>query len=254
MGDQTLDAKGRKFGRGGKHQMNATHYIELLAALSSLHFYNTEKGADRKRLFQYYSGREENYEKMSTVNWGDIPFLEFKNKRNELLFFASFAIAYISFYLPLIRSEQFEKSRELIPWDVDNFKRGELKLSKVQTELDELKNYLMSFLEWICEINFSTDRDLKLLNKAVLSKLFKLEKGHFLLNEVEVKDFDFKNMLSKEIGGYNPVKYGYDDLWKNMCEIYITESGSTSGRFVSLLYDAVKRFCQYNYALELEEE
>lgn len=269
MGERILDAKDRTYAEGGINQENPVHYIELLSALSALDFYFQKHQEGRQRLFSYYAGREVPKEEAKMVNWQDIPLSE--KLENEALFFTSLGIAYLSFYLPLIKSEKYEEARDLIPWDADFFRKGQLRLEKAQKILDELASYFYSYLRWVCEFHLSTEQDLRLFNKDVLKNVFShIKKGEELAGKIDEESF--KTILAPEARPYTPLKYGYDELWEEMCRIKETikkkkeeerlstvppggETGEfATGKLVLLLYKAIKRFCNKNYGLKLEEE
>jgi hypothetical protein len=280
IGDRTMDYQGREFGEGGTKQKNSVHYIELLSALAALHFYQSESKAEREH-YQYYAGREVPNEESNIVNWQDIPFPKELELEHQMLFFSSLAIAYLSFYSPLIRNPKFEEKWELTPWAADSFKKGSLSLRLAREDQEELAYYFCSYLKWLCEIHLSTDRDLKLLNKEALKIVLTsltgtdditeaLTKDEFK-EEINVEDNTFKNLLHPEARTYTPIKYGYDELWERMCQIKekpttkkevggagITETESEIGKFVTgklllFLYTAIRRFCNKNYDLKIEE-
>lgn len=270
IGDQTFDSEGRTFGRGGQCQKNETHYIELLAALSALHFHFAPH-KDTREWLQYYAGREVPRPEANTVSWEDIPCPHWKREdlpyekngdanlqlKTGMLFFISMALAYLAFYFPLINDDRFLRSPELIPWNMDNFLPGELRLSKAAEEQRKVQVYLVSFLEWVCHIHFSTKRDLRLLNKAVLTRIRqRLQGKHLDVRDFEMDDSSFKTLLDPDSSRYAPFEYGYDELFAKMCKLdgkNIPPSATTTGKLITMLYESVRVFCDENYHLRLRE-
>lgn len=245
LGDTAFDSKGREFGEGGERQKNVCHYIEFLAALAALSFFLQQQKEGRDN-FQYYAGRENE----KTISWIDLPcnldsknILNQQNILNNIIYFTSLAISYISFYLPLISSDEFrrQEKRKCITWYTDFFFDDKLISIDEQTYQQKLKEYFISYLNWICEIHLFTEREIKLLHKDVLKSL--RDKNYkFLSNE------DFKRLLDGHT--YNPVSFAYDELWEELCSINTQPKGKNdTGKFIFLLYEAIKRFCKKNYSL-----
>jgi len=254
VGDRHLDSKGREFGLGGRDQKNFAHYVELIAALSASDFYqrkieHQEKDQKGEKL-QFYVGRTI----QDAIDWADLPHGQL---RSHLLFFTTFAFAYRVFYLPLLRDDRFVRNVHLSPWYVDHFKKHSMSLmtETEQTAQDELKEYLIYYLEWLYQIHSSTTMRLKLLNHAAFQtsrQVIDHENG--TVDFLKMLDFQFRSLLHSDIddttSGYkSATRYGFDEVWENLCKTGPAQIGSSMGRFVYMCYKACERFCEKNYDL-----
>lgn len=240
IGDQVFDSEGREFCEGGGGQENAVHYIELLAALGALDFFKRTDLPERG-FRQYYCGREVETEESKTVAWEDMPMS--RELKNHIIYFTSMAIAYLSFYYPLIKDERFEQKRKLSPWYIDFFSKYELTSEEVKKDQEELAKYFKEYLRWISEIHLSTERELKWLNKEVMKDIAKSIKNG---KDIWISDTYFISLLSETPAS---LRYGYDSVWAEMCRIQAEKNISAFGKFVNLLYSAIKKFCNKNYNL-----
>lgn len=232
--DKKEDEENRKFATGGPEQNNYAHYIELLAALSSLDFYPKDINANNP-LKQYATARTE--EKI--IGWSDLPS---KDLRENIIIFTTLAFSYRVFYYPFLTDDKNNVTKKpyLAPWFVDHFSNNII-TNDERINLDSVYNYLKFYLDWLYEINFSTDIDLQLLNKNALKDSKK--EGFKKLNDKHIK------FLTSS--GEHKCRLGYDTIWDELCNIELSPSetvpSSFAGKFLLLLEKASKNFCKKNY-------
>ncbi len=225
-----------------------------MAALAAIDFYRNDRG-DR----YYYAGpRQENYDppkeknqvggKENQVWWEDLPVGDnFRSElRNRLLFFATFGFAYLDFYLPLLRNYRFENKKHLAPWYVDYFERKDENLKEIgevgkQKELEQfLKEY---FFPWLLDVH--EFEGVHLLNKDAFSEK-DAPSGTF---KIQFQKGSVGNLLLP-LPEKSVERNAYDKLWQEMCSTRREPEGRNTGKFVSLLYQAVEAFCNDNYQLK----
>ena len=218
-----------------------------MAALAAIDFYGNNK-AER----YYYAGpRQENYEPPTTDNqigWEDLPVGD--NIRSEirdrLLFFATLGFAYLDFYLPLLSDRRFEDKKHLVPWYVNYFERKDENLKEISEEgkQKELEHFFKEhFFPWILDIH--EFEGIHLLNKAAFSEK-NIHSGDF---SVQFQKGSVGNLLLP-LRGKSIEKNAYDKLWQDMCFTKLEPEGKNTGKLVSLLYQAVEKFCNSNYQLK----
>jgi len=237
LGDQGGDIQ--EFGEGGIRQDNRPHFVELAAALAFLHFAGDTSPRVRR---QYYVGRATE----RTIQWNDLPWEDLKTKT---LYFATFALAFRAFYLPLLLDHRVEQRAHLLPWYVDHFQSRNDRLTTDEgiRNLNELSGYLRSWLEWALGLHSSTpSRTVQLLNPAAL-------RAAHSQDFARLGDGHFRTLLHNQ-----PIPYdaqcpdGYDELWSFMCVQEPTSLVENAvGRFATLLFNASASFCNKNYSLQV---
>jgi len=247
IGDQEFESIG-KFSPGGKNQINYAHYVEFLSALSALDFFtrNLNPEITKKEMLQYFAGRT----KEKTIYWDDFPKKELKKK---LLAFTSFAFSFRCFYYQLLRDEDIDLRRFLVPWYADHFKSDELTSNEAKEPQDNLSEYLKTYLEWLFQIHSCKAREIRLLNPAAFEA--SREADFQELDDELFKTLQFKKDDDDKCKYESKYKYGYDNLWEKLCSAKPSSIiKSSSGRFADLLYAACYKFCLKNYNIKDEKE
>jgi len=236
IGERELDLnegeETRSFADGGPEQNNYAHYIELLAALA----FNDFRTRDKDNILKFSAvarGRE------NLIEWQDLPFSNELEKRT--LSFTTMALSFKSFYLPLFSNPEFLNNDYLAPWYADLKKKLGKEVESEENELDTFDEYLEEYLNWIYELLSSTHRELKLVNTNAI----KLAKN----NNWKLNDEHFSSLHASKTP---KIELGYDALWDELCnqDIDIKKGPITlTGKFLSMLNEASKNFCERNYSL-----
>jgi hypothetical protein len=249
MGNQELDSKGQTWAPGGDKQANAPHFLELYAALGAVDFLGGWRpDPSGRKLRQYIVGRGYH----DSLGWLDIPGGQFMQ---AALNFATFALAYLGFYDPLLQGELEHRCKHL-PWYLDRFpSKNELSTRDAQDRRTTLRSYLVSWLTWFRDIHRTTSLTVRLLNHAVLRPQDDTCPDFTTLQRDDL--FRATRYIGQDEDNYTPAyDFGYDAVWEELCK-EAAKNGkpiardNEMGKFAYLLYRACSRFASRNYGYQL---
>jgi hypothetical protein len=218
LGDESM-IKTNNFSIGSRTQQNDPHFIELFAALGAIDFFK------KPEVPQYRMVARNDAEK---ITWHDLPDGErgtiIKKKIRQLI---RFSIAFLEVYHPTLDKILAEGKGHRAPWYIDFFEREKLNLSdsKTQDSLHQIRDYCVSFLDWITMIhNFEGKPAVELVNwNAITGKRAVNEFCNIIL-PVEGTDATDLNLI-----------------WKVMCDRKpknVDPKANAFARFIQALYAA----------------
>lgn len=221
---------------GSTTQQNEPHLLELYSALASLSFFSENKTES-----YIMTAREA----AKTIRWDDLPpFNENIKIKQRIEHLTKFAFAYLAVYFPMLQEIKATGGGYRAPWYIDFFYRRNLNLKNedVWQQLESLRDYCQSYLQWLADIEFSVPRDntdeekaqyLGLINFAAFADVvngqptLKKNPGNF-------KHELFSNLLLPiEKSNSNELS----KLWEKMCDASISDPQANGvGRFVNVLF------------------
>ena len=217
---------------GGPEQQNASHFIELYAALAAVDFFGRDFGPDA--VPQYFmTAREQG----NQLKWTDLPDEQKGNKiRSKIRQLAHFAFAYLSIYQPMLEDIRKKGRNYRAPWYIDFFKRNGISLdnNQTQTSLKDIQDYCKDFLIWLANIQNSVGNTELVKYETYAQKTdgnrLKLKSpDSFVLEE-------FGNLISPYHQKESSL-YPVNKLWKDMCLAKGKGDGTGDiGRFLATLY------------------
>ena len=127
---------------GAQLQRNEPHFVELIAAMGALRFFNL--AGDDHKLAVCARAKDE------TLTWDDLPYddtgrAELTRKLQKM---ALFAVAYRNIFFPLAETALAGRGSNWNPW-VDHIERPKVNRDEAGRALRALKAYVDSFLTWL---------------------------------------------------------------------------------------------------------
>ena len=194
MGSDSLTPM-RASSLGGPTQENEPHLLEMYAALGAIGFLS-----NHVRGYPMVARDSSN-----RVKWEDLPytagFALLKERVDEL---ARFAFAYLSAYYPMLEDINAKGKGYRAPWYVNFFQRKGVDLkSALDAELNQVKTYCESFLQWLANVEFSishnnADNQGNLINYLPFARVVKDDAGKQVIRLKSSPEFDtaaFTNLL-----------------------------------------------------------
>lgn len=221
---------------GSTTQRNEPHLLELYSALASMNFFSENKT-------ESYTMTAREVE--NTVRWEDLPpFNENVKIKQKIEHFTKFASAYLAVYFPMLQEIKEKGGGYRAPWYIDFFYRRNLSLKNedVWRQLENLREYCQSYLQWLADIEFSLPRGNTDEEKA---------QRHGLINFAAFADVvNGQPALNKNPGNFKhelfsnlllPIEKSNSNelskLWEKMCDASITDPQADGvGRFVNVLF------------------
>jgi hypothetical protein len=220
------------FGIGGKDQKNCQHFIELYAALAAADFFGTNRYGfcEVARCFG------------NNLDWGDLPDGNNGNTvKQRIGQLTRFAFAYLSVYEQMLDIIHKTKGEYRAPWFVNFFVRKEdtdINDSKLQLSLRQLKDYCISFLEWIANIQTSAkNEDINLVKYKIFA-----EDNEKVCRILQPNNFTFTEFENLVLSEGKKSSQSISQLWQNMCDTKVEAKVTDSeikgvGRFIHALYN-----------------
>ncbi len=177
LGEVTENSLG-EFSTGTQSQKNKSHYLELLAAFSSLDFMHTVKPPTDVKKRVFLSARNND----DTIRWEDIPYARDNNTRFHyhkafigIESFTTFLYVKEKFFHDVVLNELKSSSKYKTPW-YKNIFDDDIKLTKdngihpqVSDALAQLIKYRALYLRWVSEISENKGKvSVKLFNVSEL--------------------------------------------------------------------------------------
>lgn len=222
---------------GGQGQLNAPHYIEMIAALAASDFF-ASGSIDINTKELHFADSLHNHSDLG-VSWETLPAHPLRSSlregwKKQLTVFTTFAFFYKNFL-----HEEFLNNGAYRPttWYKNNFRQ--LSLDGQEAGLNNLYEFSNDYLKWLYQIG---------INSGERNRLFRWDR---LQEENEQLQADYIGSLLG--GGASEPRYskdGYNQILSQLDAIRLDQVGTNSpvGLFIYLLYQAVTKFCEKNYA------
>ncbi len=215
---------------GGPEQKNASHFIELYAALAAIDFFG--KDFEEGQGAQYFmTAREEN----NRLQWTDLP--DGNNgdtARSRIGQLARFAFAYLSVYHPALEKiADRSKDAYRASWYIDFFERRKIPID--QALLSTVEKYCNDFLRWLANIqgNCSDIEAIELIDYSAYAE--KKADGSLELKSPENFSNDLSHLIQSQMEAESNV---LDKLWERMCNSRSKGRDAQGiGKFLRALYD-----------------
>jgi hypothetical protein len=217
IGDE-CPAQMRKPAVGRGEQTNEPLYTELMAALGIAHFYHAapgEAGGDGgKPIGHLYLSSRENKLKLT---WNDLPMDEsvhiaFEKKLRQL---ARFAVALRYCFEPTITSVYKDGAAYRAPWYIDFLKRKNKFDEAENRNLESVKLYCESFLEWSMDVTRPNTQgfETRLFDRAVFCR----EKDDRRLRLASDDEFRLSGLEGLFVDKQEE-RASLDDIWAKACD------------------------------------
>jgi len=193
---------------GGRGQVNQPHFIELIAALAALRFYETDERG------YFLASRREPY----SMEWQDLPsHLHSEDIRNRIDHMLRFCFSYLAVYYPMLNSIGSVGGAYRAPWYIELLSSSTGDFSKdLSGPFAAFSIYSRLFLEWIGGIQASGRRTkINLANSIAFGQNQGESDTHFTLLSPQSFDWSLFDALTlpkmdRRIGSIA-------DLWESMC-------------------------------------
>ena len=215
---------------GGPAQKNASHFIELYAALAAIDFFGKDFAGNHGGQY-FMTAREQS----NQLNWRDLPDGNNGDTvRLRIGQLARFAVVYLSVYHPALQKiADHSRDAYRASWFVDFFERR--KISIDQALLSTLEKYCNDFLLWLANIqeNCSNMETIELIDYSVYAE--RKTDGNLALKSPK----NFSNDLSHLIQSQTETESNVlDKLWERMCNSRSKGRDAQGiGKFLRALYD-----------------
>ena len=215
---------------GGPEQRNASHFIELYAALAATDFFG--KNFDGSSGAQYFmTAREQSHQ----LKWTDLPDGNNGDTvRSRIGQLARFAFAYLSVYHPALEKiADRGKEAYRASWYVDFFERRKIAIDR--DLLSNFEKYCGDFLLWLANVqgNCSDKIAIKLIDYSTYAE--KKADGSLELKLRENFSNDPNHLIQSQTGAESNV---LDKLWERMCNSRSKGRDAQGiGKFLRALYE-----------------
>ena len=218
---------------GASEQRNDAHFVELVAGMGAMRFFND------KLVCQPFSlavaGRVED----PTLTWDDLPYDDSMGPAviRKLQTMATFAVAYHYLFFPVI-AEALDWGKSDVGFWVDHIERQKkVNRDEAGRALRELQTYLSRFLLWLMRI--STPRRENFTPGLVNLNVFAVRAaGEWRLKQQrEFNDADFANLLLNQKS-----RRSLDSrtVFERATRAVADPHATAAGRLVRALYDACR--------------
>jgi hypothetical protein len=219
---------------GAKEQCNDPHFIELVAGMGALRFFDGDSSGEDYTLAVASRAAD------TSVTWDDLPFdsaassATVRQVQNKLQKLAVFAVAYHYIFYPQI-VEALRAGGSRIPYWIEHIERERVSPDAARGPLAAVDNYCVKALEWLMHV--STPRRTNFVPGMINPHVFgESQNGNWRLKIPRA----FKQ---EELGGLllNRPKSRIDDrtVLRNASNSTVRDPNATGpGRLVRALFDA----------------
>jgi len=216
---------------GASEQRNEPHFVELVAGMGAMRFFNDQIAAKPSSLAVAGRGQD------STLTWDDLPFDEYGGAAQirKLQTMAIFAVAYRYLFFPVI-ADALSNGKSDAPFWVDHIERQKtINREEVGRALRDLNDYTTRFLSWL--MRMSTPRRENFTPGMVNPTVFAVREANEwrLKQSREFNDNDFGNLLLNQ-----PTRTKLDtrSVFERATRTVSDPQATSAGRLVRALYDA----------------
>jgi hypothetical protein len=198
--------------RGGLDQRNASHYVEIAAALAAADFFaNPPRAGAAVEVVASGSTR---------AAWSRFPFGGPVSLQQNLVSFATFCLMYVNHFYDDLRAERHTEAR----WAVDLARDTGRPLRGGEAELETLREFCFRFLEWARQIRLTTDAPL-----------------------LRIPDAPTQEALAQVAEGANGRGDAYHGIYAGLSRGERVNQRAPAGWYLAALTRAVDRFCAGHY-------
>ncbi|HZI56697.1 MAG TPA: hypothetical protein VFF39_07965 [Verrucomicrobiae bacterium] len=215
---------------GAAEQRNEPHFIELVAGMGTMRFFNDQLPSKSGALA--VAGRKSE----NTVAWDDLPYDEHKGRdlTRKLQQMAVFSVAYRYIFYPQIEAALTAGKSQTAFW-VDHVERPKVDRALAGRALRELYDYVGKFLEWFLRV--STPHREGFVPGAINPNVFAVrESGSWRLKQIpEFNDRDFPDLLLNRLAR---TRLDCRSIYEKSARAVNDKNAAGPGLLVRAIYDA----------------
>lgn len=219
---------------GAAEQRNEAHFVELIAGVGAMRFFNDQVSARESSLA--VAGRNED----STLTWDDLPYDEYGGSAlvRKLQQMALFAVSYRYLFFPVIAdalSSQGKSHQTFWVTHIEDQKR--VNKEEVGRALRDLNDYVARFLTWLLRV--STPRRENFTPGMVNPTVFAVRDGNEWRLKLtrEFNDSDFSRLLLNQA---SRTRLDSRSVFERAARKVDDQHATAAGRVVRAIYDACK--------------
>jgi hypothetical protein len=217
---------------GAREQRNAPHFVELIAGMGGMRFFNDQAPSTPSSLA--VASRREDH----TLAWEDLPYDGQLGKPlvNKLQSMAAFAVAYRYLFFPVI-TDAVKRGTSHAGFWVDHVARQKVRLDDADRALRLVHAYLEQFLIWLMHV--STPRRENFAPGLVNTSAFAVRDGDSwrLKKHDEFNDADFSKLILNSAG---KIRLDARQVFQKAAQPVRDSHASGVGRVVRALYDSCR--------------